>query len=329
MPPHRDPQFFFGRGLSVFDNSKQVLSVSADEQPTLSDKANKLKEKYMGLKIGIVGAGAFAQSFVPLFKAHPWVDEVMLAELVPERRHGYAKRFGLTETFASFEELLKAEVDAVALFTQRHTHGQQVLAALDAGKHVYSAVPMASSQEELEAILDKLKSAGLIYMSGETSYYYPSTIYCRQQFKEGEFGDFVYGEAQYLHDMSHGFYESFQNSGGKDWRKVAGYPPMLYPTHSVSMILSVTGARATQVACLGYEDRSDDGVFTKDNLWQNTFSNQSALLRTSDGGMCRINEFRRVGWGGKNSVYMSMFGTEGKLLCEHESPRSSCRRWDA
>jgi hypothetical protein len=31
----------------------------------------------------------------------------------------------------------------------------------------------------------------------------------------------------------------------------------------------------------------------------------------SDGGVMRINEFRRVGWGGPTSVYLSMFGTQG------------------
>ncbi len=112
--------------------------------------------------------------------------------------------------------------------------------------------------------------------------------------------------------MEHGFYDAFKYSGGKDWKKVAGIPPMLYPTHSVSMITSVTGAKITKVACLGYKDRHKDGIFREGgNLWDNPFSNETALVRTSDGGMARFNEFRRVGWGGSNSVYMSMFGKEG------------------
>ena len=38
----------------------------------------------MGLSIGVVGAGQFAPSFIPLFQAHPLVDEVCLAELDPD-----------------------------------------------------------------------------------------------------------------------------------------------------------------------------------------------------------------------------------------------------
>jgi hypothetical protein len=79
------------------------------------------------------------------------------------------------------------------------------------------------------------------------------------------------------------------------------------------MIVSVTGSRCTQVSCLGYKDVHEDGVYRKGaNLWDNEFSNQTALMRTSDGGMCRINEFRRVGWGGTgNGVHLSIFGTQG------------------
>ena len=149
-------------------------------------------------------------------------------------------------------------------------------------------------------------------MMGETSYYYPAAVYCRERFRKGDFGRFVYGEGEYLHDMSHGFYEAYQHSGGADWRATASFPPMLYPSHSVSMILSVTGARLTDVSCLGWVDDHDDGVFRAAvSQWGNEFSNETALFRTSDGGSCRINEFRRVGLSGGTSVRLSLYGTEG------------------
>jgi hypothetical protein len=87
---------------------------------------------------------------------------------------------------------------------------------------------------------------------------------------------------------------------------------MYYPTHSTSMIVSVTGARATHVSCQGFVDRKDDGVYGEQaNLYRNVFSNQSALFRMSDGSMARINEFRRVGHPG--TVRMTLFGTEGSF----------------
>ena len=47
--------------------------------------------------------------------------------------------------------MLASDVDAVAIFTQRWTAWTTGVQALRAGKHVYSAVPMAVSVAEVEA----------------------------------------------------------------------------------------------------------------------------------------------------------------------------------
>ena len=275
----------------------------------------------MGMKIGICGTGHFGLCFIPLFKAHPLVDELILADVLPERVQKAAEHFDVKQTMDSLDALCDSDVDAIAIFTQRQLHGAQAIQALKAGKHVYCAVPAAMSLDDLSIIVATVENTGLLYMNGETSYYYPATIYCRNQFSEGDFGKFAYAEAQYLHDMEH-FYTAYEHSGGPEWKRLAGLPPMYYPTHSVSMILSVTGARATHVSCLGYVDDHEDEIFRiGNNDWDNVFSNESALMRTSDGGVIRINEMRRIGFGGNNGVYMSMFGTEG---CFEENGIASC-----
>jgi predicted dehydrogenase len=261
------------------------------------------------MKIGIVGCGNFAACFVPLFRAHPLVEKVVLADLLPERVAKMADENDIEERVMSFDDLLKTDVDAVAIFTQRQLHGPMAVAAMRAGKHVYSAVPMGISIAEIEEIVKTAAETKLLYMMGETSYYYPCTIFCREKYESGEMGKFVYAEAQYHHDMGHMF-ETFKRSGGKDWKKLAGLPPMYYPTHSTSMILSCTGAHATEVSCMGYRDSNEDSFFRKGaNCWDNVFSNESALMRTSDGGVIRVNEMRRIGWRSPvDSVYMSFYG---------------------
>lgn len=256
----------------------------------------------MKIKVGICGTGAFAEAFVPLFKAHPLVKEIILADLIPERAQKVAMNNNISKTCRSMDELCNTDVDAIAIFAQRHLHGPLTMQALKAGKHVYCAVPIASSLNEIKEIVEYVSKSRLMYMNGETSYYYPTVLYCRQRFASGDFGKFVYGEGNYIHPMEHGFYDVFKRSGGEQWKKVAGFPPMYYPTHSISEVLSVTGARATHVSCLGYADHHEDGIFDVGaNYWDNPYSNQTALMRTSDGGMMRINEFRRVGWWGKHS----------------------------
>ena len=99
----------------------------------------------MSLRIGIVGTGAFAQGFIPLFKAHPLVEQIILCDLDDEKLSQNAARHHITETSPSLDALCAADVDAVCLFTQNWLHGPQAVQALAAGKHVYSAVPAGVS----------------------------------------------------------------------------------------------------------------------------------------------------------------------------------------
>ena len=152
----------------------------------------------MSLRIGIVGTGSFAQSFIPLFNAHPLVEQVVLCDLLSEKLAQNAAKHQIEKTSPSFDALCESSVDAVCLFTQNWLHGPQAIQALNAGKHVYSAVPAGISIEEIEALVSATAQSGKIYMIGETSYYYPGVIYCRQQYANGAFGNLVYGLLLYL-----------------------------------------------------------------------------------------------------------------------------------
>ncbi|NOY82503.1 MAG: Gfo/Idh/MocA family oxidoreductase [Kiritimatiellaeota bacterium] len=262
------------------------------------------------MKVGICGVGAFADNFIPLFKGHPGVECVVLCDLDAEKLEQKCAKFGIPDRCGSLDDLCGSDVDAIAIITQHHLHGPQAVQALRAGKHVYSAVPSAISVSEMAELVKAVEETGRIYMIGETSYYYPCAIYCRERFRKGDFGHVVYAEGEYYHDASHGLYNVAQWRYGKDWEKYFGMPPMFYPTHSTSMIVSVTGAHATHVCGMGFVDRHEDGLYARaDNVWKNPFSNETMLCRMSDGSMARINEFRRIGHPG--AVGMSMYGTEG------------------
>lgn len=261
--------------------------------------------------VGIVGAGQFSRHFIPLFKAHPSISRVAITDLVPERRAEFAAEFDI-DTYDSFEQMLDSSIDAVAIFTQRHLHGPMVIAALNAGKHVYSAVPMAIDIEHIREIIRLVEKTRLTYYMGETGVYYPAAVYCRRRFAEGAFGDFVYAESQYYHDMDHGFYDAYKYSGGERWQRAAGIPPMFYPTHSTSPVIAATDSYVTKVSCFGYVDKVDDGVFgVGNNDWDNPFSNQVAIQHLANGGIHRVLEFRRAGIK-KIGSYMGLFlGTTG------------------
>lgn len=269
------------------------------------------------IRICFIGCGSFCKNFVPLFQAHPAVEYVAVCDLIPERAQEYMDRFHVDRIIPSFEEALASEdINTVAIFTQRHLHGPMVIAALKAGKNVYSAVPMASTVEEIRQIVRLVGETRLTYSMGETGHYRPCSIFCRQKLASGEMGDMVYAEAQYNHDMIH-FYEPFKHSGGENWRQVAGIPPMLYPTHSTAMVLSAANTYVKRVAAFGFEERQDTDIFGREgvNLWNNPFSNTSALLQLANGAIARISENRRISWYSPMSYITCFHGTKGSYEC--------------
>lgn len=270
----------------------------------------------MTFSIAMVGAGQFAGQFAKLFALHPGVSAVYATDLLPERAERLNTEYGLDGTIASFEAALDdPRVDAVAIFTQRWTHGPLVVQALEAGKHVYSAVPMAISTDEIAAIIDAVRRTGLTYMMGETSHYNPATVYARSQIAEGAFGRVFYAEGDYVHDMDLGFYDAYRFSGGEEWKATASYPPLLYPTHSIGGILGAWDTYAVSVSAIGVVDDRGDGVFDREvSMFGNDFSNATALFEVAGGGSFRTNEFRRVGYPSHiRESRFQFFGTDGSF----------------
>jgi predicted dehydrogenase len=264
--------------------------------------------------LGIVGAGQFAGQFAKLWRLHPDVGDIYVTDLRPDRAARLAADYDLAGTFPSYEEMLDS-VDAVAIFTQRWTHGPLVVQALRAGKHVYSSVPMAVTEAEVAAIIEAVRDTGLTYMMGETSYYNPATVYARDKAATGAFGRLFYAEGDYVHDMDLGFYDAYRYSGGENWKATASYPPLLYPTHSIGGVLGAWQTYATSVSAIGVSDDRGDGVFDKEvSQFGNDFSNATALFEVAGGGAFRINEFRRVGYPSHvRESRFRFFGTEASL----------------
>lgn len=265
------------------------------------------------MRIVVIGCGRFSGSFVPLFKEHPVVEKVYVCDTRKEREKSYMEKFGV-EGYESFEKALEDKnINAVAIFTPREMHGPMVIAALKAGKHVYSAVPCAISIDEIREIERLVRETRLTYSMGETGVYRAAAIYCRREFKKGTFGKFAYGEAQYNHDIRN-MEGSFRSSGGEEWKRFAGVPPFFYPTHSTSMILSaMPGVYATKVSALGFADGPRTDIYGREgqNYYDNPFSNETMLLRLSNGGIARISENRCVGWMSPETYISQFYGSEG------------------
>lgn len=241
------------------------------------------------LRIGVIG-GRFGATFQ--WHEHPNCRVVSVCDILPGPREHLMKTYGCGKSCVDYREMLgDPEVDAVAVFTPAPLHVEMSVAAIEAGKHVISAVPAGISEEECCELLEAVKRTGLAYMMAETSYYRREIISCRQWAEQKKFGEIIYSESEYHHDGLEPL--MFEADGTTTWRH--GYPPMLYPTHCTGMIVPVTGERLTEVTAYGWGDGHE---ILRNNVYNNPFWSQTAMFKTSGGHCSRISVFWRVASGG-------------------------------
>lgn len=114
------------------------------------------------LQVGVLGAGNFASAV--MLPAMSRVRDLQLVGLVSasgaSARH-LARRFGFQ--YASTDEqglLSDKSINTVAILTRHHLHARQVVAALQAGKHVFCEKPLALTLEQLGEIEGVLVAMG-------------------------------------------------------------------------------------------------------------------------------------------------------------------------
>jgi len=295
----------------------------------------------MGIKLGMLGLGQFGSNFVKLFKAHPLVDKIVLCDCEQSKLKTFvddpfmADKLSVSECCTSLDELVKKDVEAIAIITQPWLHAPQCLQVLNAGKHVYSAVPLIELPDDNEVLdwchklAEAVKRTGCQYMLGETTIYRPQTMFCKRKALAGEFGEFVYAEGEYVHDVD-GNLNGWSNlrkvmegrtSGkiGEQYNAVmAPYlakgmrqSAMSYPTHSVSGPIHVMNTRALKVSAYGVRNTNNDPFF---NVFD--YCDIFALFQLANGASLRIAECREIGatsFDREESEIFRVFGKQGSF----------------
>ena len=252
------------------------------------------------MKIGVIGTGQFAGSFIGLWQLHPEVKAIYVTDLVAERAAQHAATLrASTGSWTALTRCSRPTWTRWRSFTQRWTHGQLVLersrpaststrrcrwrSASTRSPQIIDAGP--GDRADLHDGRDQLLQPGGRSTPGRSS---PS----------GEFGRVFYSEGDYVHDMDLGFYAAYQYSGGESWKATASYPPMLYPTHAVGGVLGALPTHATHVSAASAcpTTAATACSTSRSRQFDNDFSNMSALFELADGGVMRTNEFRRVGY---------------------------------
>jgi len=144
------------------------------------------------VKVGVIGAGYWGPNLIRNFVEIPQAELQVVAELREDRREHIQSRYPQLRTVSDFNELLHADIEAVAIATSASSHYPLAKACLEAGKHVLIEKPMAQSCDQARELLELGRKLNKVVMVGHTFLYNPAVRALREIIHSGEIGEVYY-----------------------------------------------------------------------------------------------------------------------------------------
>lgn len=258
----------------------------------------------VGLGVGEAHARAYA--------AHPRCELRLLFDLNPRRARTLARALG-AEVASSFKDVVEdSRVDVVSVASYDDCHAAEVLALLEAGKHVFVEKPLCRTPAEFRRIRRAWEKAGRPHLASNlvlrAAPLYRRILDPRKKQRLGEIyafdGDYLYGR---LHKITAG------------WRgRVADYSVMLGGgIHLVDLMLACFGETPVSVFATGNRIVTRGTRFRYPDF-------VAALFRFPSGRIGRITA--HFGCVHPHQHVVRVFGTKATLLYDDAGPRLHLRR---
>ncbi|MDQ4078040.1 MAG: Gfo/Idh/MocA family oxidoreductase [Chloroflexota bacterium] len=140
------------------------------------------------VKVGLIGCGNISGQYLKSCATFPILDVVGCADIVERQAAARAEEFGIR---ALTPEALLAdpEIEIVVNLTIPATHAEVSLAAIEAGKHVYSEKPLAVTREAGRRILEAARERGLLIGCAPDTFLGGGLQTCRKLVDDGWIGE--------------------------------------------------------------------------------------------------------------------------------------------
>ena len=193
------------------------------------------------LRWGLIGAGDIVQRrVVPALVELANCELVGVARNRAELAESFATEFGITKAFGDWREMLEDDdIDAVYIATPVFLHGEQTIAAAQAGKHVLCEKPMAMNANECDAMINACRANNVKLGIAYYRRFYPVLERVRQAIASGEIGKPVFAQInsfEYLdlapNDARGWFLEKEKSGGG---------PMMDFGCHRIEVLTDLFG----------------------------------------------------------------------------------------
>jgi len=116
------------------------------------------------IDLGMIGCGSRGSWLAALFQKHGGYNVVAAADYFEDRVERFGEKFNVARAhrytgLSCYRKLLEQKVDAVAIESPPYFHPEQAAAAVDAGRHVFLAKPVAVDVPGCRTIADSGKKA--------------------------------------------------------------------------------------------------------------------------------------------------------------------------
>jgi len=142
----------------------------------------------MTINVGIIGCGNISAAYLRTVQAFDVLNCVACADLLQERAEARAAEYGVPKACTPGELLANPNVDLVINLTTPQAHKIVSLAALRAGKHVFTEKPLAVMPADGAAILAEAAKRGLRVGCAPSTTLGGGLQTCRKLIDEGAIG---------------------------------------------------------------------------------------------------------------------------------------------
>ena len=154
---------------------------------------------------------------------------------------------------ADEDEFLNTPMDAVLIATFFPSHAEHTIKALAHGLHVMCEVSSFMTPAEGVRVVEAVEKSGKVYNLLENYPFTKENFYLAKLYREGFFGEFQYGEFEYLHDCRMlSFCYNTPNSPpiepgymSHSWRSILDFH--YYNTHSLGPLMKITNLRPVSI----------------------------------------------------------------------------------
>ncbi|HEX8997300.1 MAG TPA: Gfo/Idh/MocA family oxidoreductase [Ktedonobacterales bacterium] len=136
----------------------ETLDTGIQTKPSAATQASSTWEP---VRVGVIGCGVISAAYLRFMAKFPRLRVVACADLIVARAEDRAREFSVPRACGPDELLNDPSVELVLNLTIPQAHMEVSLAALEAGKHVYSEKPLALDRSDARRLLDTARAKSL------------------------------------------------------------------------------------------------------------------------------------------------------------------------